>query len=474
MKSSIAEGGLVRTRFAAVCREFTLRYAGLSFYWAWVFLSFNSLDIVGGGGRVLSLVHVASSASAMVMFAVCAMGFQRIVAWPVACRSRVLAGCGAVAAVGTFLYSSPLCSSNPALMAVGAVATGFACSPIVLAWGAAYRGLDARRAVLFTSMTFFGAAVLYAGVMLLGPMVASAGVSLLPLAAAATVIASLRSAEPARRSGVDAAHAADGREEMGKLVRTALSWRVLAGLMAALFAYGGLRVYFGDLAPDVFSDPWLMAGTIAAAAFVFFLYGTFVSRTSLNLGVLYREGDGVEQDYELSFEWLTKAAEQGYADSQNDVGYAYQYGLGVSKDLEKAFEWYMKAAEQGSDIGQCNVGICYRDGIGVEQDYDEAFQWLLKAAEQGFASAQNDVGFAYQNGQGVEEDMAEAFDWYMKAAEQGFSVGQYNVGICYKMGRGVEQDYEEALAWFKKAADQGYEDAQKQIDSYEQLGGWDS
>lgn len=288
MKSSIAEGGLVRTRFAAVCREFTLRYAGLSFYWAWVFLSFNSLDIVGGGGRVLSLVHVASSASAMVMFAVCAMGFQRIVAWPVACRSRVLAGCGAVAAVGTFLYSSPLCSSNPALMAVGAVATGFACSPIVLAWGAAYRGLDARRAVLFTSMTFFGAAVLYAGVMLLGPMVASAGVSLLPLAAAATVIASLRSAEPARRSGVDAAHAADGREEMGKLVRTALSWRVLAGLMAALFAYGGLRVYFGDLAPDVFSDPWLMAGTIAAAAFVFFLYGTFVSRTSLNLGVLYR------------------------------------------------------------------------------------------------------------------------------------------------------------------------------------------
>ena len=193
-----------------------------------------------------------------------------------------------------------------------------------------------------------------------------------------------------------------------------------------------------------------------------------------NLGVLYREGDGVEQDYELSFEWLTKAAEQGYADSQNDVGYAYQYGLGVSKDLEKAFEWYMKAAEQGSDIGQCNVGICYRDGIGVEQDYDEAFQWLLKAAEQGFASAQNDVGFAYQNGQGVEEDMAEAFDWYMKAAEQGFSVGQYNVGICYKMGRGVEQDYEEALAWFKMAADQGSEDAQNQIDSYEQLGGWDS
>ena len=61
------------TTFAATSREFTLRYAGLSFYWAWVFLSFNSLDIVGGVGQTISLVHVASSATAMVMFAVCAL-----------------------------------------------------------------------------------------------------------------------------------------------------------------------------------------------------------------------------------------------------------------------------------------------------------------------------------------------------------------------------------------------------------------
>ena len=72
-------------------------------------------------------------------------------------------------------------------------------------------------------------------------------------------------------------------------MRTALSWRVLVGLIAALFSYGGLRVYFGSVAPSVFSDPALMAGSaIALAAFVFFVYGALVSRTSLNLGVLYR------------------------------------------------------------------------------------------------------------------------------------------------------------------------------------------
>ena len=34
-------GGSLGTTFAATSREFTLRYAGLSFYWAWVFLGLN-------------------------------------------------------------------------------------------------------------------------------------------------------------------------------------------------------------------------------------------------------------------------------------------------------------------------------------------------------------------------------------------------------------------------------------------------
>ncbi|WP_281655299.1 helix-turn-helix domain-containing protein [Eggerthella sinensis] len=274
------------TSFAATSREFTLRYAGLSFYWAWVFLSFNSLDIVGGSGRAISLVHVASSATAMIAFIVCALCWRSVMGWKARRVRVVLVTCGAGAALSTFLYSSPLFIASPALVVTGALATGFACSPIVLAWGVAYRDLDARRAVLYTSMTFFGAAVLYGVVSLAGPTLAPVAVSLLPLAAALTVVASLRDwrAEPVP----DARGRQRARTEIRDLVRTALSWRVLVGLIAALFAYGGLRVYFGDIAPDVFSNPALMTGTIALAALIFFVYGVFVSRTSLNLGVLYR------------------------------------------------------------------------------------------------------------------------------------------------------------------------------------------
>ena len=279
-------GGSVKATFSSTDRGFTLRYVGLSFYYAWVFLSFNSLDIVGGDGRAISMVHIVSSATAMVMFAACALNWRSVMGWAAGRVRSVLLACGVTALVGTCLYALPAFSALPAVMGVGAFATGFACTPIVLAWGVIYRDLDARRAVLFTSMTFLGAALLHGAIMLLGPTLAPVAVSLLPLAAAVAATASLRDWKAERVPDAETRRRARG--EIRDLVRTALSWRVLAGLIAALFAYGGLRVYFGSVAPSVFSNPALMAGTIALAAFVFFVYGALVSRTSLNLGVLYR------------------------------------------------------------------------------------------------------------------------------------------------------------------------------------------
>ena len=276
----------MKATFSSTDRGFTLRYVGLSFYYAWVFLSFNSLDIVGGDGRAISMVHIVSSATAMVMFAACALNWRSVMGWAAGRVRSVLLACGVTALAGTCLYALPAFSALPAVMGVGAFATGFACTPIVLAWGVIYRDLDARRAVLFTSMTFLGAALLHGAIMLLGPTLAPVAVSLLPLAAAVAATASLRDWKAERVPDAETRRRARG--EIRDLVRTALSWRVLAGLIAALFAYGGLRVYFGSVAPSVFSNPALMAGTIALAAFVFFVYGALVSRTSLNLGVLYR------------------------------------------------------------------------------------------------------------------------------------------------------------------------------------------
>ena len=58
-------------------------------------------------------------------------------------------------------------------------------------------------------------------------------------------------------------------------------------------------------------------------------------------------------------EWYQKAAEQGYARAQNNLGLCYKNGDGVEKDIKKAVEWYRKAAEQGDMYAQFNIAEIY-------------------------------------------------------------------------------------------------------------------
>jgi len=71
------------------------------------------------------------------------------------------------------------------------------------------------------------------------------------------------------------------------------------------------------------------------------------------LSTLYKEGDdGVEPDYQKSFEYLVLGAENGNMYSQYKLGVCYEKGdfdYQVSPDIKQAIEWYSKAAEQGEE-----------------------------------------------------------------------------------------------------------------------------
>ena len=66
-----------------------------------------------------------------------------------------------------------------------------------------------------------------------------------------------------------------------------------------------------------------------------------------NLGVLYDEGAGVEQDLAVAANWYRKAAEQGFIDAQTNLGTMYYYGQGVARDYHEATKWFRLAADQG-------------------------------------------------------------------------------------------------------------------------------
>ncbi len=75
-------------------------------------------------------------------------------------------------------------------------------------------------------------------------------------------------------------------------------------------------------------------------------------------------------------------AEQGNAKAQFNLGVMYRNGEGVPQDDAKAARWYSKAAEQGDANAQNNLGVMYRIGLGVPQDYAHAHMWFNLAASK--------------------------------------------------------------------------------------------
>jgi TPR repeat protein len=158
------------------------------------------------------------------------------------------------------------------------------------------------------------------------------------------------------------------------------------------------------------------------------------------------------------------AAEQGHASAQCNLGVMYKNGHGVDVNYKKAIKWYEKAAKQGYVDAQYNLGAMYENGQGVDVNYKKAIEWYEKAAEQGDADAQNNLGVIYKEGQGVDVNYKKAIDWYEKAAEQGHADAQYNLALMYMNGQGLDQSDSMAMRWFASAAAQGDKEAQEEID----------
>jgi TPR repeat protein len=102
-----------------------------------------------------------------------------------------------------------------------------------------------------------------------------------------------------------------------------------------------------------------------------------------NLGVMYKNGKGIPQDYKTAVKWYTPAAEQGLVGAQFNLGQMYRLGQGVPQDYTTAAKWYKLAAEQGGADAQLNLGVMYLKGNGVPTDYVYAHMWWSIAASNG-------------------------------------------------------------------------------------------
>lgn len=106
-------------------------------------------------------------------------------------------------------------------------------------------------------------------------------------------------------------------------------------------------------------------------------------------------GGVIPHDPNLAREYLTQAAQLGYAPAQFKLGSCHEFGtLGFPIDPRRSIAWYTRAAERGDAEAELALSGWYLTGSeGVLKQSDtEAYLWGRKAANKGLAKAEYAVG----------------------------------------------------------------------------------
>ena len=80
-----------------------------------------------------------------------------------------------------------------------------------------------------------------------------------------------------------------------------------------------------------------------------------------NLGVMFEDGLGTEQNFKKAATWYHQAAASGDERAMNNLGNMYWHGKGISKDKLKAETLFALAVQENSSLAQFNLGLIHNE-----------------------------------------------------------------------------------------------------------------
>ncbi len=180
-------------------------------------------------------------------------------------------------------------------------------------------------------------------------------------------------------------------------------------------------------------------------------------------------GGGVSSEDALAA--LEAAAEAGQPLALWQLGTMYENGEGVEQDPSRAFGYFSQIANEHADVAPksleadivaqsfVKVGEYYRDGLpdaGITADADRSHALLMHAATYfGDADAQYRVGRLYLEPGGLGYNPLQSARWLSLAARKGHAAAQGLLGqILFNGGEGVERQPVEGLMWLTLARNQ--------------------
>jgi len=105
------------------------------------------------------------------------------------------------------------------------------------------------------------------------------------------------------------------------------------------------------------------------------------------VALMLERGLGCAQNYSEAAFWYEEGAKRGHLKCFNNLGVLYKDGHGVEVNDAKCFICFSRAAEGELAEGLYNLGQLYDQGVGCEADHDKALDLCRKAAYKGHAKA---------------------------------------------------------------------------------------
>ena len=74
-------------------------------------------------------------------------------------------------------------------------------------------------------------------------------------------------------------------------------------------------------------------------------------------------------DYAIALKLMRPLAEAGDANAEYNMGAMYMNSLGVQQDHKEAAKWFKMAVDKGNVFAEVDLGNLYQSGLGVEKNY---------------------------------------------------------------------------------------------------------
>lgn len=175
----------------------------------------------------------------------------------------------------------------------------------------------------------------------------------------------------------------------------------------------------------------------------------------------YLDADA-HQESKALFEKLTQLLKENpkHSYALTLLGLLYREGWGVEKNYAKSIDYFKQGIKLDNPLAMFYLGYMYEEGKGCATDYPSAIKLYQQARKLKHPSAMLFLGHIYMYGKGgTIIDYSTAINYYDEAMALGHSEAMNNLAVMHFDGLGGEIDYSAAKKLFDEAIALGHRGA---------------